>query len=134
MATSEVIYIGNLRVKSKHIYSGTEIITDAPLDNQGQAGSFSPTDLLATSLANCMLTIMGIAARTPQFDIDGTRAEVVKHMVSNPRRVGKIEVFLYFPPNNYTDKQKKIIEHAAYTCPVALSLHPDINQDIHFNF
>ncbi len=134
MPTSEVTYISELRVKSVHVFSGNEIITDAPLDNQGKAQAFSPTDLLATSLANCMLTIMGIAARTHQFSIDGTRAEVTKTMASDPRRVSAIEVKLFFPKNDYTDKHKKIIENAAHTCPVAYSLHPDIKQDISFNF
>ncbi len=134
MPTSEVTYIGELRVKSVHVFSGNEIITDAPLDNQGKAQAFSPTDLLATSLANCMLTIMGIAARTHQFSIDGTHAEVTKTMASDPRRVSAIEVKLVFPKNNYSDKEKKIIENAAHTCPVAYSLHPDIRQDISFNF
>ena len=134
MPTSEVTYIGELRVKSVYVFSGNEIITDAPLDNQGKAQAFSPTDLLATSLANCMLTIMGIAARTHQFSIDGTRAEVTKTMASDPRRVSAIEVKLFFPKNNYSDKEKKIIENAAHTCPVAYSLHPDIKQDISFNF
>lgn len=134
MPTSEVTYIGELRVKSVHVFSGNEIITDAPLDNQGKAQAFSPTDLLATSLANCMLTIMGIAARTHQFSIDGTRAEVTKTMASDPRRVSAIEVKLFFPKNNYSDKEKKMIENAAHTCPVAYSLHPDIKQDISFNF
>ena len=134
MPTSEIIYEGELRTKATHIFSGTEIITDAPLDNDGKAEAFSPTDLLATSLANCMLTIIAISGRTHQFSIDGTKAEVTKTMTSNPRRVAGIEVKLFFPPNNYSDKQKKIIENAAYTCPVGLSLHPDIKQDITFNY
>ena len=134
MPTSEVTYISELRVKSVHVFSGNEIITDAPLDNQGKAQAFSPTDLLATSLANCMLTIMGIAARTHQFSIDGTRAEVTKTMASDPRRLSTIKVKLFFQKNNYSDKEKKMIENAAHTCPVAYSLHPDIKQDISFNF
>lgn len=134
MPTSEVIYEGELRTKATHIFSGTEIITDAPLDNQGKAEAFSPTDLLATSLAVCMLTVTGIAARTHNFSNDNTKAEVTKIMAANPRRVSGIEVKLFFPSNNYTDKEKKIIENAALTCPVALSLHPDIKQDITFNY
>ena len=95
MATSEVIYTGDLRCKSTHLYSGTDIFTDAPLDNQGQAAFFSPTDLMATSLANCMLTIMGIAARTHQFSIDGTRAEVTKIMASDPRRIAEVKIIIF---------------------------------------
>ncbi len=134
MATSIVVYEGELRTRSTHVFSGTEILTDAPLDNQGKAQAFSPTDLLATSLANCLLTIAGMAARAHHFSIDGTRAEVTKIMASDPRRVAAIEVILQFPINNYSDKEKKIIENAARTCPVSYSLHPDIKQTITFNF
>jgi uncharacterized OsmC-like protein len=134
MATAEVIYKGDLRTTSRHLLSGSEIITDAPLDNHGKGSSFSPTDLLATSLANCMLTVIGIAAETHQFSIDGTRSEVTKFMTSNPRKVSGIEVKLFFPQNNFSEKVKKIIEHTANTCPVALSLHPELAQTIIFNY
>ena len=97
MATSKVIYLGGLRTNSTHLQSGIEIITDAPLDNQGKGEAFSPTDLMATSLANCMLTIMGIAARTHEIDIDGTTAEVTKIMAAEPRRVAEIHINLHFP-------------------------------------
>ncbi|HAL65647.1 MAG TPA: osmotically inducible protein OsmC, partial [Bacteroidales bacterium] len=87
MITIETIYLGELRTKATHLQSGNSIITDAPLDNQGKGEAFSPTDLLAAALASCMLTIMGIAARTHGFNIDGTKAEITKIMESNPRRV-----------------------------------------------
>lgn len=132
MATSKITYTGDLRTTSVHLKSGTEIITDAPVDNHGRGEAFSPTDLLATSLGNCMLTIIGIAAISHQFDIVGTVAEVTKVMGENPRRVTEIFIQLKFPPNNYADKEKAIIEKSARTCPVAYSLHPDIKQEITF--
>lgn len=134
MATSKITYIGNLRTTSVHLKSGIEIITDAPVDNQGKGEAFSPTDLLATSLGNCMLTIVGIAAKTHGFNIEGTTAEITKIMGENPRRVTEILVNLQFPSTNYSDKEKEIIERAARTCPVAHSLHPDIKQEITFVF
>ena len=135
MATSKVTYLGGLRTHSIHLQSGTEIITDAPVDNQGKGEAFSPTDLLATSLANCMLTIMGIAARTHEIDMDGTTAEVTKVMAAEPRRVAEIHVNFSFPKKEeYSDKQKKILEHAALTCPVHYSLHPDIKRPVDFGW
>ena len=134
MATSKVIYLSELRTEAQHLYSGVRITTDAPLDNQGKAEYFSPTDLAATSLASCMLTIIGIAARTHGFSIDGTEATVTKIMYSDPRRIGEIHIEYHFPEIAYTEKQKKIIEAAGRTCPVALSLHPDLKQEINFNF
>ena len=134
MPTSDVIYTGELRTEATHISSGDKIITDAPPDNKGRGEAFSPTDLLATSLATCMLTIMGISAREHGFSIDGTTASVTKVMYSNPRRVGEIHISLRFPPNNYSVKEKKFIEKAAFTCPVSQSLHPDLKQQIEFLF
>ncbi|MCA6437567.1 MAG: OsmC family protein [Bacteroidetes bacterium] len=131
MATSLVKYIGGLRTEATHIQSNTKIITDAPLDNHGKGEAFSPTDLMATSLANCMLTIMGIKANTEGMTgIDGTIAEVTKVMASDPRRVSEIHIHLKFPKNKYTEKEKKIYENVAHTCPVAKSLHPDLKQVI----
>ena len=134
MATSKITYTGELRTAAIHLKSGIEIITDAPIDNQGKGEAFSPTDLLATSLGNCMLTIVGIAAKTHGFNIDGTTAEITKIMGENPRRVAEIVVDLQFPANNYSDKEKEIIERSAKTCPVAFSLHPDIKQALSFKY
>lgn len=133
MATSKVIYNGSLRTTATHLKSGEEIITDAPVDNNGKGEAFSPTDLLATSLANCMLTVMGIASRTHAIKMDGTMAEVTKVMAEAPRRVSEIHIEFSFP-DSYSDKQKKILEHAALTCPVAQSLHPDIKMVVNFNW
>ncbi|MCB0805360.1 MAG: OsmC family protein [Bacteroidales bacterium] len=132
--TSNIIYIGDLRTEATHTLSGNKIITDAPPDNKGKGAAFSPTDLLATSLGSCMTTIMGISAREHGFSIDGTTVKIHKIMASNPRRVGEIKVVLTFPKNNYSDKEKKFIEKAAFTCPVYLSLHPDLKKTITFNF
>ena len=134
MATSNVTYTANLRTKATHYLSGNTIITDAPPDNKGKGEAFSPTDLLATSLACCMLTIMGISARAHDFNIDGTSAEVTKIMYGEPRRVGEVHIELSFPHNRYSEKQRKIIEKAAFTCPVSQSLHPDLKQEIKFLF
>jgi putative redox protein len=134
MATSKVTYLGDLRTEAQHFHSGEKIITDAPLDNQGRAEFFSPTDLAATSLATCGLTIMGIAARTHGFNLEGTVAEVTKIMYSNPRRIGEIHIDYHFPDIQYSDKEKKIIEAAGNSCPVAMSLHPDLLQVFNFHF
>jgi uncharacterized OsmC-like protein len=133
MATIETTYLGELRTEPVHVQSGTHIITDAPLDNQGKGEAFSPTDLLAASLGSCMLTIMGIAARTHQIDIDGTKCSITKIMAANPRRVAEIVIDLKLP-NTYNDKEKAILEHAALTCPVYLSLHPDLKKTVSFEW
>lgn len=131
--TSKVIYVGELRTEAVHLQSNTTILTDAPKDNHGKGEAFSPTDLLATSLASCMMSIMGIAAKRDNMTpIDGTTAEVTKVMYADPRRVGEIHIKMIFPNNNFSDKEKKIYENAAHTCPVAKSLHPDIKQQIEF--
>lgn len=134
MITIETVYSGQLRTEAKHIQSGNKLITDAPTDNQGKGEAFSPTDLLATSLGSCMLTIMGIAANTQGFSIDGTTINITKIMASEPRRVGEVICEFNFPDISYTEKQKKIIRNASDTCPVSKSLHPDLKQTIIFNF
>ena len=135
MATSKVLYNGDLRTTATHLQSSTDIITDAPTDNQGKGEAFSPTDLLATSLASCMFTIMGIVGRTHEIDIDGASAEVIKVMGTEPRRVVEIHVNFSFPKkDDYSDKQKKILENAALNCPVYHSLHPDIKKLVSFGW
>lgn len=131
--TSEVIYQGDLRTRATHLQSGNSIETDAPTDNNGKGERFSPTDLVATALASCMLTIIGIAARSHGFNIDGTKCSVEKIMVPNPRRIGEIKVSMQFPSGSiYDDKTKAIIERAALTCPVFESLHPDCKKTVDF--
>lgn len=133
MATIHTTYLGGLRTEATHLQSGTKIITDAPTDNKGKGEAFSPTDLLAESLAGCMLTTMGIAADAHGIDIDGTECEVTKIMAANPRRVAEVITNLKFP-KEYTDQQKAILEKAALTCPVAVSLHPDVIKTVNFGW
>ncbi len=133
MATSTVKYLGELRAESKHLQSGNIIITDAPTDNHGKGEAFSPTDLMATSLAACIITTIGIKANAEAMtSINGTTAEVTKVMYADPRRVGEIHIKLNFPKSNFSEKEKKIYENIAHTCPVAKSLHPDLKQVLEF--
>jgi putative redox protein len=134
MATSHTIYQGELRTENEHIASGQKLITDAPVDNQGKGEAFSPTDLVATALSDCMMTIIGIKARDKGLDVIGTTIETTKIMASNPRRICEIIVEFTFPKNNFSDKDKTVFEAVAKTCPVALSLHPDIKQSVKFNW
>lgn len=131
--TSKVTYLGHLRAESTHLKSGKSFLTDAPIDNNGKGEAFSPTDTVATGLASCMMTVMGIKARDMEIDMAGTTAEVTKTMASNPRRISKIEVVLNFS-FEASEKTRKIFEHIAFTCPVYHSLHPDIEKDIRFNW
>lgn len=130
MQTSEVIYLGDLRTKGTHLASGEQLITDAPKDNNGKGEAFSPTDLMATSLAQCMFTIMGIEARKLEVDLVNATAKVTKHMGINPRRVVKIQIHITLPVAAKQYSQQ--LEYAAHQCPVAKSLHPDIEQQITF--
>jgi uncharacterized OsmC-like protein len=130
--TARVTYTGDLNCALTHLLSGTQITTDAPPDNQGKGAAFSPTDLCATSLAACMLTTMAIRIRDRGISIEGAQADVTKIMAADPRRIGRIEVRLMMPKNNYSDADKKLLEHIAHTCPVAVSLHPDLEQAVEF--
>lgn len=132
--TATLEYLGDLQLRATHTRSGQEFVTDAPVDNNGKGSAFSPTDLLASSLGLCMITIMGIAARNSGFNIDGTKARVTKIMASDPRRVGEVIVELDFPAINYTEREKQIIRQCAKICPVSQSLHPDLKQTVIFNF
>lgn len=132
---STIVYNGELRTTATHLASGTVIQTDPPIDNQGKGESFSPTDLVATALGSCMLTIMGIKARDSKWAIEGTKAGIVKIMGTDPRRITEIHVTFDFPAGHDLDeKARTILERAAYTCPVAYSIHPDIKQVITFNW
>ena len=133
MATSNVTYLGDLRTSSIHLQSGSEIISDAPIDNKGKGEAFSPTDTVANGLASCMFTVMGIKAREMDVDFSGSTAEVTKLMVADPRRISEIHVT--FNMNLEADeKTKTILERTALTCPVFYSLHPDIEKVITFNW
>ena len=135
MTTIESKYWGELRTESTHVRSCQTLLTDAPVDNNGKGENFSPTDLLATALGTCMLTVMGIAAREHGMNIDGTTCSIVKIMATNPRRVSEVQIELNFPREGiYSDKEKAILERTALTCPVAKSVHPDLIQNVTFNF
>lgn len=127
--TATVVYEGDLRTTCTHLRSGNLFETDAPTDNNGKGERFSPTDLMATSLGTCMLTVMGIKARTMGFDLDGVKVEVEKIMKTDPRRVSGINLFFHFPENlrQVNEQTRKTLKHIAHTCPVAQSIHPDID-------
>ena len=124
METIRTKYLGSLRTEAEHVASGTKIITDAPVDNHGKGEFFSPTDLMAASYGCCALTIMGIAAQTHGFNIDGAEVKTKKIMGSAPRRIEELVVEFTFPHNHYSDKERKIIELSTKECPVANSLDP----------
>jgi uncharacterized OsmC-like protein len=133
--TSTVVYEENLRTVCTHLKSGTILETDAPPDNQGKGERFSPSDLVATALASCMLTIMGIKARDMEVELRGVKVEVEKIMAGGPRRIGGLNLTFHFPPGfSATDKEQTILEKAALTCPVFYSIHPDIKVNVLFNW
>lgn len=133
--TSNIVYEGSLRTRATHEQSQTVIETDAPTDNQGKGERFSPTDLVATALGSCMLTIMGIKARDMGIALEGVTIDIQKHMKADPRRIGGVDVTFHFPPHLQLDeKQRTILQNAALTCPVAKSIHPDIEQSVQFNW
>ena len=132
--TSTVVYNGELRTTCTHLRSGNSFETDAPVDNNGKGERFSPTDLMATSLATCMITVMSIKARTMGFDLAGVKIDVLKIMKADPRRVSGIELTFHIPGSllNTDEKTKTILKNTGMTCPVALSMHPDIEQKVNW--
>ena len=134
MVKTKTTYEGGLHCSMVHEPSGATLSTDAPVDNNGKGEGFSPTDLCATALASCAMTIIGIYGKMHDVDVTGTSIEVTKTMSANPRRIGKLEVVFTMPDREYTDKQKTMIERAAHTCPVHLSLHPDVEQVFTFHW
>ena len=134
MKTSKIKYLGNLRTEATHIRSNKTIVTDAPVDNNGKGEAFSPTDLMATSLGSCMLTIMGIAANAHTINIEGTNIDITKIMAENPRRIDEIIVEFHMPSVNYSENEKIILENAARNCPVAKSVSSELTQTIIFNY
>ncbi len=127
-------YKGELRTEAIHLSSDTEIITDAPVDNHGKGQSFSPTDLVAAALTSCMMTIMGIAAEKNGWSLDGLKAETKKIMRADPRKISRIEIQFSWPECDLTEEQRQHLKDKAVTCPVALSLHHELVQDVKFNF
>jgi uncharacterized OsmC-like protein len=130
--TSKITYLGGLRTTCEHLQSGNTIITDAPTDNHGKGEAFSPTDLAATSLGSCMISIMAIKSKELDVDLVDSSIEITKIMQAEPRKISKIVVALFLP--NTSEKNKIILERAALTCPVFLSLHPDIEKDVTFHW
>jgi len=134
MTTIKAKYLGNLRMECTHEQSGTKIITDAPTDNNGKGESFSPTDLCATALGSCIMTIAGMYCMENGIDIEGTELEIEKVMSSDPRRIGEINIHFNMPDREYSKKEMTIIERTAKACPVHMSLHPEIKQNFIFNW
>ena len=130
----ESSYLGGLRVSSTHLASNTEIITDAPVDNNGKGESFSPTDLVATALGTCMITVMGIYAEKNRILIPNVYSRTNKIMSSSPRKISKLKIEIIFEGNQLSDLEKQSLKDVALNCPVAKSLHPDLLQEIEFNF
>ncbi len=133
MVAIQIKYLGGLRCSSVHQPSSCEVLTDAPVDNSGKGESFSPTDLVATALGSCMVTIMGIYAERHDLDLSGTQVDVEKHMNDTPRRIGKVKVWIVVP-RRFGDRHEQGLEQAALHCPVHKSLHPDIEIDFKLRF
>ena len=131
MSRANIVYQNNLRTEAEHIASGEKIITDAPVDNNGKGEAFSPTDLVATALGACMITIMAISANKYGIDMSGTNASVKKIMGSDPRRISEISIEINMN-KNIEEKDRKRLERSALTCPVHKSLHPDLEKKIRF--
>lgn len=133
--TSTVTYEGNLRTVCTHVRSGSSIETDAPVDNNGKGERFSPSDLVATALGTCMLTIMGMRANEMNVDLKDVKIEVEKIMKSDPRRIGGINLTFHFPDSlSLNARQQTILQRAAETCPVAYSINPEIELNVNFNW
>ncbi len=137
MAQMKIKYVGSLRTEGVHLQSGTIILTDAPLDNNGKGEKYSPTDLVCSSLASCMVTIMGIQSNKNGWDIEGLEVAITKVMSVSPRKISAIKISMELSEekiDKLSEEAKEVLKNAAYTCPVALSLHPDIRQEVTFNF
>ena len=134
MTTITTKYSGSLRTQAVHLKSGSTIVTDAPLDNNGRGEAFSPSDLVCSALSSCMMTIMGILAQREGVELTGLTSEVVKIMDNNPRKIKEIQITFSHPHLVATDLQKEKLKRAAMTCPVALSLSESVKQTIQFNF
>ena len=130
METAKTKYVGDLRTEITHLRSGSVIVTDAPVDNKGKGEKFSPTDMVASALGSCIFTIMGIAAMEHGFSIDGSTCTITKIMTDTPRKIGEIKIEFDFKGNEYTDKQKKILDYCVKTCPVSLSLNASVYQNV----
>lgn len=133
MATITAKYLGDLSIECVHVASGAQLITDAPVDNGGKGRNFSPTDLCATAFGSCAMTIMAKTAEVHQINVEGMSMEIDKVMSASPRRIGEIAVRIHIP-HACTDKEKLVLRRAAETCPVKLTLHPDVVQKLEITF
>ena len=131
MSTATARYVGHLRTEATHTASGNTILTDAPVDNHGRGEAFSPTDLVSSALGACMMTIMGIVAERHNLDLTGVTYEITKHMAADPRRIAQVDVRFQMPAT-LSARERSLLENAARTCPVALSLNPEIRQQVQF--
>lgn len=131
--TSKVTYLGDLRTTSVHLQSGTTILSDAPKDNHGKGEAFSPTDFVANALGSCMVSIMAIKSKDLSIDLINSTVEVTKIMQAEPRKIAKIIIVINIPIS-VNEKNKTILERSAMHCPVLLSLHPDIEKEVTFNW
>lgn len=134
MEIAKIIYEGELRTVATHLRSGKTVMTDAPVDNKGRGEAFSPTDLVSTALGCCMMSIMGIVANEHGIVLGGMEASVEKHMAANPRRIARVDIHLKIEDKGLNDKQKRLLEHAAHTCPVAKSLSEELIQNVTFEY
>ena len=132
--TAEVIYNGELRTSATHLRSGNSILNDAPIDNHGKGEAFSPTDMVATALGTCILTIMGIVAQKNNIDMEGAKAQITKTMAPDPRRIAQIDAIIQMPEKQFSDEEKRLLEQALNNCPVCNSLHQDLIQNIQINW
>lgn len=133
--TARIIYKGDLRCECTHLQSGTLIETDAPTDNRGKGERFSPTDTLCIALATCIVTTMALKANDMNINLAGTKIDVTKHMLAEPRRIGKIDIVLHFDSNiQLEEKDKTILKRVGDNCPVAKSLHPDLEVNMTYNW
>lgn len=129
--TASVVYTGQLRCEATHLQSGSEIQTDAPTDNRGKGERFSPTDLVCVALGTCVITTMGIKAQDMGIDLSGATQDIQKHMVADPRRIGKIDIIVRFPKTlNLSEKDRTILERVGHNCPVMKSLSPDLHVNL----
>ena len=134
MVQIDIEYEGGLRTRATHVPSGNTLITDAPLDNHGKGESFSPTDLVATALGACIVTVMGIAAEEHGWDLTGTRASVVKKMVNEPvRKIEELEVVISVP-HDFDGETREVLERAAGTCPVCRTLGRNVETPVRFEW
>lgn len=134
METVRTVYTGDYRTEATHVLSSQKIITDAPVDNNGKGEAFSPTDLVATALCSCMITLMDITAHGKGFSLGEVKAKTTKIMAANPRRISEIIIEFDLTARSYSDKEKAILENAARHCPVAKSIHSDIKVDVSFHY